>query len=103
MLADPTRLEKLVRGPFEAESITAQIQEGLRQTTMRMPPFMAQSTPSTPLTLTAWQYELVIAWAAAQAGRPQLAFLAHAVPASEEAQARRAAVLERLDAAEMIR
>lgn len=60
--ANPARLPRLVRGPFESETIAAGNGEGLRNTTMRMPPFMAQSTFRTPLTLTAWQYQLLMRW-----------------------------------------
>jgi hypothetical protein len=60
--ANPTRLPRLVRGPFESEAAAPGNVEGLRNTTMRMPPFMAQSTPATPLTLTAWQYALLMRW-----------------------------------------
>jgi hypothetical protein len=97
---DPQRLQALIRGPFEAEQLTSQLTEGLRQTTMRMPPFMAQSTPATPLTLTAWQYDLVMAWAAAQLGPAPASAVA---TLSTEATERRAAILRRLDDAAVIR
>lgn len=100
VLEQPNRLERLVRRPFEAES-----GEGLRNTTMRMPPFMAQSTPTTPLTLAAWQYELLMAWVEAVklTATPSAETLSAAVPAepaplSEAAATRRAEVLARLDA-----
>ncbi|HEV2866581.1 MAG TPA: hypothetical protein VGX37_08695 [Allosphingosinicella sp.] len=57
VLANPARLAQLIRAPFEAEP-----NEGLRSTSMRMPPFMAQSTFLTPLTLAAWQYDLLFKW-----------------------------------------
>lgn len=98
VLADPARLKSLVRGPFEAESIGPGGTERLRRTTMRMPPFMAQSTPSTPLTLTAWQYELLMKWAAAQQPVAAPQALA-AAPISPEALKRRSDVIERLDLA----
>lgn len=55
----PKRLQKLVRLPFEAEN--GEITEGIGLTTMRMPPFMRNSNGG-PLTLTVWQYELLIGW-----------------------------------------
>jgi hypothetical protein len=54
--ADPNRLGALVRGPFEVES-----GETADRTSMRMPPFMRQSN-AFPLTLAAWQYELLMRW-----------------------------------------
>ncbi|MBI1761951.1 MAG: hypothetical protein HYR56_10995 [Acidobacteria bacterium] len=100
VLQKPERLAQLVRRPFEAEA-----GEGLRRTTMRMPPFMAQSTPATPLTLAAWQYDLLMAWVEAVKLTPiplagPLAAVAAAapVPLSEAAAARRAAVLAHLGA-----
>jgi hypothetical protein len=59
--SNPNRLPTLVRGPFESELVGTEA-EGLRETTMRMPPFMAQSTPRAPLSLAAWQYELLMRW-----------------------------------------
>lgn len=55
----PNRLEKLVRRPFEAES--GEETGGIGLTTMRMPPFMRNSNGG-PLTLTFWQYELLMKW-----------------------------------------
>jgi hypothetical protein len=54
---NPSRIQRLVRGPFEVEDV-----EDPNSTTMRMPPFMRQSNAQ-PLTLASWQYELLIAWA----------------------------------------
>lgn len=97
VLAAPERLKTLVRGPFEAESLGGSRSEQLRQTTMRMPPFMAQSTPGTPLTLTAWQYDLLMKWVDAQQAAPEA--LAGEPPLSAEALKRRNDVLTRLDQA----
>ena len=55
----PNRLQKLVRLPFEAES--DETTAGIGLTTMRMPPFMRNSNGG-PLTLTVWQYELLMDW-----------------------------------------
>jgi hypothetical protein len=55
----PNRLEKLVRLPFEAED--GETTDGIGMTTMRMPPFMRNSNGG-PLTLTVWQYELLMQW-----------------------------------------
>jgi len=101
--SSPGRLESLVRGPFEVED-----GEGGNATTMRMPPFMRQSNAS-PLTLASWQYALVMRWAAEQQARPAAPALVEAAilrppeplaplrPLTEEATARRAQVLARLD------
>lgn len=103
VLADPARILSLVRGPFEAEQVTAQQTEGLRQTTMRMPPFMAQSTPSTPLTLTAWQYDLVRKWVGAVQAPPAAPVAPAALVLSEDAALHRNAVLGQLDDAGPVR
>jgi hypothetical protein len=101
VVSHPNRLAQLVRGPFEVET-----GEGGGTTTMRMPPFMRQSNAS-PLTLAGWQYALLMRWAGQQqapvappavtamaaVSRPPSAVL----PLSETAEARRAAVLARLD------
>jgi hypothetical protein len=95
----PDRLRSLVRGPFERELLPRNgpsgrdEAEGLRRTTMRMPPFMAQSTPSAPLTLTAWQYSLLMQWLDSSLASNQ----GFAIPddISDEAKAARANVLDR--------
>jgi hypothetical protein len=56
--ADPNRLAALVRRPFEVET-----EENIFRSTMRMPPFMRQSN-GFPLTLSAWQYDLLMRWVA---------------------------------------
>jgi hypothetical protein len=85
----PNRLEKLIRQPFQVEK-----GETANATTMRMPPFMRNSN-AYPLTLSVWQYELLMEWvesvqkrSASRPGKPRL---------SAEAEARRTAVLARLD------
>jgi hypothetical protein len=101
--SSPTRLKSLVRGPFEVEN-----GEGGNATTMRMPPFMRQSNAS-PLTLAAWQYALLMRWVDEQELRPEAPTIAAAAvlrppdpnaplrPLTQEATARRAEVLARLD------
>jgi hypothetical protein len=53
---DPERLPRLVRAPFEAES-----DETIDESSMRMPPFMRNSN-AFPLTLSGWQYALLMDW-----------------------------------------
>ena len=55
---NPGRIEALVRAPFEIER-----GETPNESTMRMPPFMRQSNAQ-PLTLSTWQYELLMQWVA---------------------------------------
>jgi hypothetical protein len=91
----PGRLAQLVRAPFEVEP-----PENPNQTTMRMPPFMRQSNAE-PLTLAAWQYELLMEWVRAVETSPQVAARRLALrPAArrmpDAAARRRAEVLERL-------
>ncbi|HEX2481319.1 MAG TPA: hypothetical protein VHQ69_05505, partial [Methylomirabilota bacterium] len=86
---------QLVRAPFEVEP-----PENPNQTTMRMPPFMRQSNAE-PLTLAAWQYELLMEWVRAVETSPQVAARRLALrPAArrmpDAAARRRAEVLERL-------
>jgi hypothetical protein len=69
--SDPNRLGALVRRPFEVEA-----GETAERTSMRMPPFMRQSN-AFPLTLAAWQYDLLMRWVA-EVQRP----LAAAAPAA---------------------
>jgi len=70
-------------------------------TTMRMPPFMRNSNAG-PLTLTAWQYDLLMSWVKAVESAPALAATpAKAAkpvrPMSDAAIRRRAEVLARLE------
>jgi hypothetical protein len=99
---NPGRIEALVRAPFEVER-----GEDGSSSTMRMPPFMRQSNAE-PLTLSSWQYELLMQWVASANALPAVTeAVAEAVavgapgPAprvAAAASARRAAVLARLAA-----
>ncbi|HMH53609.1 MAG TPA: hypothetical protein VK548_25475 [Candidatus Acidoferrum sp.] len=51
------RLRRLIRGPFELEAV----EDRSEAQTMRMPPFMRNSNYN-PLTLSAWQYALLMEW-----------------------------------------
>lgn len=88
----PGRLEQLVRRPFEVEQ-----QETANSTTMRMPPFMRNSN-AYPLTLSVWQYQLLMTWLDSMRSkrrvfrRPKR----EKQEMSPEAAARRRAVLARL-------
>ena len=69
---NPGRIERLVRAPFDLHP-----GEDFDFSTMRMPPFMRNSNAE-PLTLSAWQYGLLMSWVQEQAGksakqRPQTA------------------------------
>ena len=57
VLAHPQRLRELIRPPFSVHDASYP-----DSWTMQMPPFMAQSN-RWPLTLTHWQYDLLMAWA----------------------------------------
>jgi hypothetical protein len=85
----PDRLETLIRQPFQVEK-----DETADATTMRMPPFMRNSN-AYPLTLSAWQYELLMQWIKSVPTRKGLRAAAPKI--SKEAEARRTAVLARLD------
>jgi hypothetical protein len=93
---NPGRLEKLIRKSFEAEH--GESPNGIGTTTMRMPPFMRNSN-SGPLTLAAWQYDLLMSWVKEVETKPMPAAL-HVKPAvrrlSEGAANRRSAVLDRI-------
>jgi hypothetical protein len=93
---NPARLRALVRAPF-----SAQPNEDGSTTTMQMPPFMRASSAD-PLTLTNWQYNLLMAWADDVVAGPELlvAFATRLeAETSTRAARRRAAVLSRLDTA----
>jgi hypothetical protein len=89
------RLAALVRRPFEAES--GEESGGGGTTSMRMPPFMRSSNAG-PLTLAAWQYDLLMAWVNAIETQPAaLALVAPvAKPLSDAAAERRGQVLAHL-------
>jgi hypothetical protein len=100
------RLQQLVRAPFEAQE-----GESTERTTMQMPPLMRNSN-AFPLTLSAWQYDLLMRWVAEVETQPAEAAVTGAAtaavagvarariigatPTAEAAWARRAAVLSRL-------
>jgi hypothetical protein len=87
----PERLETLIRQPFEIEP-----QETAEASTMRMPPFMRHSNAN-PLTLSAWQYALLMKWVKS-VREPRAKKVEPAMRRmSKGAAARRAAVLARLD------
>lgn len=100
---DPNRIKSVVRPPFEIEAF-----ETPNATSMRMPPFMRQSN-ALPLSLSTWQYDLLLRWVDRTVQRAQLRgtdFAAPAAPArvlSPSAAARRAGVLARLAAAAAVR
>ena len=77
-----------MRGPFEVEDI-----ETPSSSTMRMPPFMRQSNAQ-PLTLSSWQYQLLIEWVTAMDAAQTIPEAR--APLSSPADERRAAVLARL-------
>jgi hypothetical protein len=92
-------LRNLVRGPFEHEPGESN-PNAQEWTSMRMPPFMRGSNAN-PLTLSAWQYDLLMRWASELvAARPALVARAPApgepAPMSAEAEVRRAEVLARM-------
>jgi hypothetical protein len=90
---NPGRLATLVRRPFEAESGEDSSEGGT--TSMRMPPFMRNSNAG-PLTLAAWQYDLLMAWVNAIESLPAAPVAAVAKPLSDAAAQRRAKVLAHL-------
>lgn len=94
---NPGRLQALVRAPFEVRP-----GETTELTTMAMPPFMRNSN-ALPLTLSRWQYDLLMQWAASvAAGTGPIGAAAVIVPAaapqtpSEAATRRRSQVLARV-------
>ena len=93
----PGRLATLVRQSFEAEA--GELSDGIGTTTMRMPPFMRNSNAG-PLTLAAWQYDLLMAWVTAVETLPKATADAQKKRAarqiSDAAAKRRAHVLTRI-------
>jgi hypothetical protein len=88
----PDRLKELIRQPFQVEK-----DETDSQTTMRMPPFMRNSN-AYPLTLSVWQYELLMDWVkSVSMPKAVRALRAAPPPVSAEAEERRKAVLARLN------
>ena len=91
---NPGRLATLVRRSFEAES--GEVSGEIGTTTMRMPPFMRNSNAG-PLTLAAWQYDLLMAWVKEVETQPAPeALRASTGQPSEAATRRRAQVLAHL-------
>ena len=98
---NPGRLATLIRRSFEAAA--GETSDGIGVTTMQMPPFMRNSNAG-PLTLSPWQYDLLMAWVdAIEAPPAPLAALPRAEaqppagrPLSDAAIARRAEVLSRI-------
>jgi hypothetical protein len=91
----PDRLRQLIRAAFEVEP-----GENGVSTTMRMPPFMRQSN-ALPLTLSAWQYDLLMRWVDEVLNPPGAVVAAAPAPAaagalSGAAAARREETLRRL-------
>jgi len=85
----PDRLEKLLRQPLEEER-----GEDGNVTTMRMPPFMRNSN-AYPLTLSTWQYDLLMDWVKSVPTRRRPSRAA-GPKLSPEADKRRRRVLARL-------
>lgn len=100
-LVGRNRVREIVRAPFECEAF-----EDAGASSMRMPPFMRQSNAG-PLTLSFWQYELLMRWVDEVQQQalavPAAAVLEEAVvelrALSPAAASRRSAVLSRIDAA----
>jgi hypothetical protein len=91
----PGRLEELIRQPFEVEK--DERSSGTVNTTMRMPPFMRNSN-GFALTLSAWQYDLLMSWVKAVQKRKRPRRKTKARTLSSDALARRSRVLARLAA-----
>jgi hypothetical protein len=92
----PKRLEKLIRQPFEVEK-----GEDPSVSTMRMPPFMRNSN-AYPLTLSFWQYDLLMKWVKSVKSKhtpPKKAKRAAAEGISDRAKERLERVLARLPVA----
>jgi hypothetical protein len=93
---NPGRLSALIRAPYEAER--PETSSGIGTTTMRMPPFMRSSNAG-PLTLTFWQYELLMSWVKKVETQPivnRLQTTPAALTLSPAADRRRNEVLSRL-------
>jgi hypothetical protein len=101
----PQRLAQLVREPFtmtvanpnEPDDVQRSVNESGILTNMQMPPFMRNSNAN-PLTLSNWQYNLLMRWAAGLQARGVAARAApvSVAPLSERAAARQRRVLARL-------
>jgi hypothetical protein len=91
VLQTPGRIQTLVRAPFQVE----RGEDTAERSTMRMPPFMRQSN-ALPLTLSNWQYQLLMDWVAVL----EAAGAAPHAGLSEAASRRRDAVLARVKSSE---
>ena len=101
----PLRLAQLVRPPFtmtvanpnEPQDVQRSVNEGGDLTNMQMPPFMRNSNAN-PLTLSNWQYNLLMRWAGELHARQVAAptFPVSSAPLSDRAAARQRRVLARL-------
>jgi hypothetical protein len=89
----PGRLQLLVRGPFEVTP--GETADDAGTSSMRMPPFMRHSS-GFPLTLSNWQYQLLMRWVSAERPIPQALLDDPDRKLSKMAKARRDAVLARL-------
>lgn len=58
---NPGRIQRLIRTVFEVGEGEGPSQTAQEQTTMKMPPFMRNSNAQ-PLTLSGWQYDLLMDW-----------------------------------------
>jgi hypothetical protein len=99
----PQRLAQLVRPPFtmtvanpnESQDVQRSVNESGLLTNMQMPPFMRNSNAN-PLTLSNWQYQLLMRWATGLL-TPTAARMARAKPSlSERASRRQQQVMARL-------
>lgn len=104
---NPERLKQLIRPAFEVPpgegpGLDAAGNPHQELTSMQMPPFMRNSNAQ-PLTLSAWQYELLLNWASdTETASVALAAVAPAVtPMSDAAAARMDQVLRRVNAGHM--
>ncbi len=89
----PGQLQRLVREPFEVTP--GETGDGAGTSSMRMPPFMRNSS-GFPLTLSSWQYNLLMRWVSAQRPVPQILLDDPDRNLSKMAKERRDAVLQRL-------
>ena len=103
VLQQPQRLTGLIRAPFtliqpnpnEAQDVQRSVNESGGATNMQMPPFMRQSNAN-PLTLSQWQYQLLMKWAADLTARGVAPRAIAPKPLSERARQRQQRVMARL-------
>jgi hypothetical protein len=86
----PDRLANLIRRTFEVETV-----ENFNRTTMKMPPLMRNSN-ALPLTLTAWQYDLLMSWVADIIANPVVQPIGRKIAVAKRADERRTHVLDLL-------